>query len=349
MPSVLILAGGLGERFWPISTSARPKQYLPLTGNLPMILETVYRVKDLVGLQKIYVVTTKAQLPLVYNHVSVLPRENIIIEPEGRNTAPCLVLSADYIRRKEGEDEVIAVLPSDHFIRDTGEFWKSLLSAFEAAVSQQKIVTFGIRPDRPETGYGYIAVGPEIAPGIFNGLKFAEKPDYTAAERYLKSGGYLWNSGMFIFQIKTFIEILREHSPQLHKGFQELKKAKGSKAIAAIYNSLPRTSIDYGIMEKLPSFLVIHANFGWDDLGTWRSLETTHSKDQNGNTIFGNAELIDVSDSIIYAQDKLVAAIGVKDLVIVQSQDATLVCSKDRVGEVKQIVEKLKSAHTSTK
>lgn len=342
MPSVLILAGGEGERFWPVSTPVKPKQYLPLTGNLPMVLETVYRVKDLVGLNKIYVVTTKAQLSLAYEMLSVLPAENIIVEPEGRNTAPCLILGVTHIMRNEGQDEAVAVLPADHFIRDSEKFREVLTTAFETAAAWPEIITFGIEPDRPEIGYGYISIGPVVASGIHRGLKFIEKPDYFTVEHYVNCGGYLWNSGMFIFQIKTFIEILRKYSPQLHKGFLKLGKAKDGETVAAVYRQLPRTSIDYGLMEALPSFLVIPGNFGWDDLGTWRSLEAVYPKDQNGNTIEGRAELLEVSDSIIYTQGRLVAAIGVKDLVIVDSGEAVLVCPKDRVQEVKQIVEKLK-------
>lgn len=343
MPSVLILAGGVGERFWPVSTAANPKQFLPLTGNSPIILETINRVVPLVSSEKIYVVTTKTQLSLAYKILSDIPVENIIVEPEGRNTAACLILSLAYIKNKEGKDEIIAVLPSDHFIDDKEKFRESLLSAFTVAASKREIVTFGIKPDRPETGYGYIAIGAEIASGVYRGLKFVEKPDEQAALRYINNGGYLWNSGMFIFQINVFIELLKKYAPQLYQGFLGLEKAKGSEAVAGVYSQMPKTSIDYGLMEKLPSFLVIPGNFEWDDLGTWRSMEAIHPKDINGNIIDGKAEIINVTNSIIYARDKLIVAIGVKDLVIVESQEATLVCSKDRLGEVKQIVEKLKN------
>lgn len=343
MPSILIMAGGTGERFWPASSAVHPKQYLPLTGRQPMILETVYRVIDLVGPENIYVITTKAQLSKAQETLSVLPAVNILAEPEGRNTAPCLILSVSHIKRKRGKNEVLAVLPADHFIRDNGKFRESLALAFANAAIREEIITFGIKPDRPETGYGYIAIGPEVANGIYRGLKFVEKPDSLTAGHYVKSGGYLWNSGMFIFQIKTFIKMLKKYSPQLHQGFLELEKAKNGESIAAIYSSLPKTSIDYGLMEKLPSFSVIPGAYGWDDLGTWRSLETTCPKDINGNIIYGKGELIDVSNSIIHSSGKLIAVIGVKDLVIAESPEGILVCSKDRVQEVKHIAEKLKT------
>lgn len=340
MPSILILAGGVGERFWPVSTAANPKQFLPLTGSSPMILETINRVVPLVSPEKIYVVTTKTQLSLAYKILSDLPVQNIIVEPEGRNTAACLILSLSYIKKKEGKDEVIAVLPSDHFIGDDQKFQTSLASSFAAATEQNEIVTFGIKPRRPETGYGYIAVGPELASGVYQGLKFVEKPDSAAAERYIEDGGYLWNSGIFIFRINTLIEKLRSFSPSLYQGFLELEKAKNNKAIAEVYSKLPRTSIDYGLMEKVSSFLVIPASFEWDDLGTWRSLETIYLSDNNGNIVVGDAYMVDVKNSVIYAKSKLIVAVGVEDLIIVDGENATLICTKERLEEVKQIANK---------
>lgn len=342
MPSVLIMAGGVGERFWPASTTNCPKQFLPLTGNLPMILETIYRVKDLFGLNHIYIITTKAQLPLAKEILSILPTENIITEPEGRNTAPCLVLGVAHIKQKCGGDEVVAVLPSDHYIRDTQKYQESMKSALDLAEDRREIITYGIKPDRPETGYGYIAIGSEITQGVYQGLRFVEKPDYPTAEKYVRSGLFLWNSGMLIFQINTFVEKLKNHAPQLYKGFLDLKEEVDLRKVTAIYGRLPKTSIDYALMEKLPSFLVIPGTYGWDDLGTWRALETTNPKDNNGNISIGPTELIGVSESIIYTRDKLVAAIGVKNLVIVQCENATLVCAKDRLEDVKKIVEKIK-------
>lgn len=342
MPSVLIMAGGVGERFWPASTPAYPKQYLPLTGNMPMILETVYRVKDLVGLERVFVITTEAQLALAKEILSCLPAENIIAEPEGRNTAPCLALSVAHIKQRHGSDEVVAVLPADHFIRDINKFQRSLDLAYETAKTNAEIVTFGIKPDRPETGYGYIAFGNELEPGIHQGLRFVEKPDYNTAKEYLENGQFLWNSGMFVFRVQTLIELLRQYAPELYQGYMDLENCRDSTKVADIYRCLPKTSIDYGLMEVIPSFLVIPGDYGWDDLGSWRALETIHPKDDYGNVVLGQAELLHVSNTTVFSNNKLVAAIGVENLIIVETDEATLVCPKDRVQEVKKLVEQIK-------
>lgn len=343
MPSVLIMAGGKGERFWPASTQKCPKQYLPLTGSLPMIQETVIRVTELVGINNIFVVTTKDQLLLAESTLPTLPRENIITEPEGRNTGPCLAISISNIKQRLGSDEIIAVLPADHFIKDPKKFRNGLEMAFSLAASKDEIITFGIKPDRAETGYGYIAVEDREEVNVYQGLRFVEKPDSVTAMKYVTSGKYLWNSGMFVFKIQTFINKLRQCAVELYSGFLELENCTNELEVAEVYRRLPRTSIDYGLMEKLPSFLVIQGDYGWDDLGTWRALESTNIKDHNGNVFTGNAETIDVSDSIIYSTGKLVAAIGVQNLVIVDCEEATLVCHKDRVQDVKKLVEKLKT------
>lgn len=341
MPIALILAGGSGERFWPASNKAKPKQFLPLTGNLPIIRETVERVKDLVELENIYVVTTKSQLPLVREVLSDLSADNIIVEPEGRNTAPCLLLSIAYIKSREGKDEVIAVLPSDHYIGDNNEFQKCLMRAYTVADMQQKIITFGIKPDRAETDYGYIAAGEEVEQGVFNGVKFVEKPDYKNAKTYLDEG-YLWNSGIFVLNIEVFEETLKTYSSKLYKGYRKLEQAKNNDIITKIYKQLPKVSIDYALMESLPYFLVIPCNCGWDDLGSWRSLETIYSKNPHGNIIVGNAGLMEVSNCVVYSPDIQIVAIGIEDCIIAANENGVLICPKGRTKDLKQILNKLK-------
>lgn len=341
MASVLILAGGSGERFWPVSTKLTPKQFLPLTGGLPIILETVDRVKDLVGLQKTYVVTTKAHYSLVRRVVSELPAENIIVEPEGRNTAPSVILSIAYIKLKEGKNEIIAVLPSDHFVADTKKFKECLEKAFTITDTRNKIVTFGMKPDRPETDYGYISVNDEVEPDVLEGVQFREKPDYNTACNYLNSGRYLWNSGIFIFRIDTIVKLLKKYAPELYRSYLELEQAQDSPEIKKIYSKLPRVSIDYALMEKLSSFLVIPAAYGWDDLGTWRSLETIYPKDHNGNIFCGKGVLTDVTNCVIYSRDMTMAAIGIENLVIAVSKDGILICPKELIKDVKGAVEKI--------
>lgn len=338
MASALIMAGGVGERFWPISTARRPKQFVPLTGNRPIIIETFERVKDVVGLNKTFVITTQAQLPLLHEVLKEIPEENIITEPEGRNTGPAIVLGITYIKRKWGIDEAVAVLPSDHFVGDTLKFGETLRRAFGVADLENEIVTLGIKPDRPETEYGYISVGKETDRGVFEGLKFIEKPGYTKAQKYFEKGGYLWNSGIFVFRLATFIRQLEKYAPQLHQGYLAMNR---NAEVEDIYHQMPKVSIDYALMEKLPSFLVIPGSFGWDDLGNWRSLESIYPKDEQGNVSVGHSELMDVENCTIFAEDKPAAVIGIKDLVIAVGKEGVLVCSKDRIKEIRQLAGKL--------
>lgn len=343
MAVALILAGGAGERLWPVSTIQRAKQFVPLTGKLPLIQETFNRLKGLVDISKIYVLTTIDQLSLVSEVLSELNHENIIAEPARRNTGPSLVLGSAYIRDKVALDEVVVVLPSDHFVSDDIKFQEDLKRAFVIATKQKEIVTIGVKPDRPETEYGYISVGEKVDTDVLKGIKFEEKPSSQKAQQYVKDGGYLWNSGILVFRLKVFIEKLKKYSPQLYKGYLALKDTKDCNAIQDIYKQLPQISIDYALMEKLPTFMVIPSSYGWDDLGTWRSLETIYLQDQLGNITVGNGEIMDISNCVVYSEDIPVVAIGVKDLVIAVTQKGVLICPKDRVKDIKQMVERLKN------
>ncbi len=343
MAVALILAGGAGERLWPVSTAQRAKQFVPLTGKMPLIQETFNRVKGLVDISKIYVLTTINQESLVRNMLYELNPDNIIVEPARRNTGPSLVLGAACIKRKLGLDEVVVVLPSDHFVSDDMKFQENLKRAFEFATVKKHIVTIGVKPDRPETEYGYISVGDELETDVFKGIKFHEKPSRQRAREYINNGGYLWNSGILVFQLRVFIEKLKKFSPELYQEYLAIKNAKDDNAIKDIFKQLPQISIDYALMEKLPSFAVILSRFEWDDLGTWRSLETIHTQDQLGNITVGNSEILDIANCVVYSEGISVAAIGVKDLVIAATQEGVLICPKNQLRDVKQIVERLKN------
>lgn len=341
MAAALILAGGAGERLWPVSTTERAKQFVPLTGKLPLIQETFNRLKGLVDISKIYVLTTSDQLPLVSEVLSELQHENIIAEPARRNTGPSLVLGAAYIEEKIGLDEVIVVLPSDHFVSDNIKFQEDLARAFAIASLKKEIVTIGVIPDRPETEYGYISVGEEVDTDVFRGIKFEEKPSLKKAQQYVKEGGYLWNSGILVFRLEVFIEELKQYSPELYKGYLVIKDIKDSNAIQHIYKQMPKISIDYALMEKLPAFAVIPSSYEWDDLGTWRSLETIYQQDGLGNITVGSGEIMDLENCLVYSEDIPVAAIGVRNLVIAVTPKGVLICPKDQAKNIKQIVERL--------
>jgi len=339
----LILAGGVGERLWPVSTAQRSKQFLPLTGNLPLIQETVNRVKGLAKLPNIFVITTREQLALSRETITELPDENIITEPARLNTGPALAYGAAYISGKTGLNEVIAVLPADHFVSDNEKFQQDLNKACMIAALKKEIVTIGVKPDRPETEYGYLSAGEQVGTAVFKGFRFEEKPSLNKAREYVAKGGYLWNTGIFVFRLKVFIEKLKTFSPELYQGYSDLRSAKDAEAIQDIYNRLPKISIDYSLMEKLPSFMIVSGSFGWDDLGTWRSLETIYPEDPQGNVNVGSAEFLDAANCVAYAEDMPVAAIGVKDLVIAVGKEGALICHKDRVKDVRQIVDRLKN------
>lgn len=350
MLNILIMAGGKGERFWPKSRAFLPKQLLNLTGNGTMIQETVWRVKELVKPENIYIVTAGVYFPQIKRQLPEIPEENIILEPEGRNTAPCIGLSSLFIEEKD-RDGVMAVLASDHIIKDAEEFRRILLKGSRVAEETGGIVTLGVRPDRPETGYGYIKMG-QALPGdteVRRVERFTEKPDLETATEFLASGRYLWNSGMFIWKVSTIRRLIAELMPDLHRGLEMIKASLHTGNFAAVlkeeYGRFEKISIDYGIMERAPEVYVIPADIGWDDVGSWTSLERVNATDENGNILLGdNISVIDLEGCIFdTAGDRLVAAIGLQDIIYVETPDAVLICPKDRAQEVKKILEKLRA------
>ncbi len=352
----VIMAGGSGTRFWPLSREKMPKQLLKIGGEDTLIRETVSRVLPLVRIEDIFIVTNESLADTINYQLSTKfeqPWEgNFILEPEGKNTAPAIGLAALHLERIDPES-IMVVLAADHSIRRSDEFLKLLRNAAEAA-RQDYLVTFGIKPDRPETGYGYIKAGEKITVesteqsvgDVHRVEAFVEKPDLETAKKYLKDGHYYWNSGMFIWKTKALLNEIEKHQPSLYRGLQDIRNVIGTPkeadVIRDVFKKLEPISIDYAVMEKTERAAVIPADIGWSDVGSWTALDDVSVRDAAGNVISGNVIDIGSRDSIIYADKRLVATIGLKDAVVVDTPDATLVCSKERAQDVKKVVDELK-------
>jgi mannose-1-phosphate guanylyltransferase len=344
----VIMAGGKGSRFWPLSREKRPKHLLSITGEKSIIKYTVERITPLVPEDNIMVVTGASHSDEIKKELPGLPEENIIVEPMGRNTAPCIGLAALSIRKKD-PDAVMVVLPSDHLIGDEKNFISVLSDAADIARNGDYLVTVGIQPTKPETGYGYIERGNTSetigSSAIYDVKSFREKPDLATAEAFFKNGGFYWNSGMFIWKVSTLLESIEQFLPDLYKDLLTIEKALGtdreSEIIAEVYGDIDPISIDYGIMEKAKNVLMIPGDFAWSDVGSWDVLWEVLEKDENGNVVKGTVLSIDTADSLVFGSDKLITLVGVKDLIVVETADALLVCDKKASQDVKKLVEKL--------
>lgn len=343
----LIMAGGSGTRFWPLSRASLPKQYLRILGDKSMLQLTFERLETLVPPEKVYVVTSSSQAILVKEHLPSLPPENIIIEPFGMNTAPCIALSVEYLSAFYPENETMVVLPADHIVKDTSAFIDALKKA-DSASKKGILITFGIVPNYPATGYGYIEKGEELEKGIFSVKQFKEKPDLDTAREFLKQGTFFWNSGIFCWTLSSIRKALQEFLPETLNLADEVLQLKQSFAteeeIAAVYRKMPRLPIDIGVMEKAKSRAVIPVNFGWSDVGSWKALADISPKDKNQNTFKVNGFALNARDDYVYS-DKFVALIGVDCLCIVETDDAILVTSKEQSEKVKEVVEYLQKQH----
>ena len=354
MPNVyaVIMAGGVGSRFWPKSREKTPKQLLEIFGKGTMIQDTVNRITDIIDPKNILIVTNKVQKSLVMKQLPQIREENLIIEPLGRNTAPCIGLAALFIRRIDPE-AVMMVLPADHIMQNEEEFRRVMRLATWVAYESSSLVTVGIHPTRPETGYGYIQVvdeeaggNPYLSRGVFKVKTFAEKPNIQTAKRFLESGDFLWNSGMFIWRVDAILREIERSLPELYERLQEIDKVIGSEkydiTLETVYRMIRSISIDYGVMEKAEKVYVIRGNFGWSDVGSWDEVYRISGKDEHGNTVTGKALLIDTRNTMIQTGNKFVASVGVDDLIIVVSDDAILICHQGKSQEVKEIVDYLR-------
>ena len=350
--TAVIMAGGVGERFWPKSRQHCPKQFLSLTSDREtMIQKTVKRLTPLVSLEDIYIITNADYLTLVHEQLPQIPPENVIAEPCPRNTAPAIGLVSSLIAKKY-QDAVMFFLPSDHLIHDEQNYIDTLRKAADAALQDKNLITLGIKPTYPETGYGYIQYQQDNAQdGIYSVERFVEKPDSETAESYLASGNYLWNSGMFIWKASSILYNIEKYMPDLYQGLQPIKEAYLTEEFNAVLNQqfplLPSESIDFGVMEKAEHILTIPGDFGWDDVGSWLALERINQTDENYNLLDGNIISLDSHNCTVSGNGRLIAMLGIEDLVIVDTNDALLICHKNQTQEIKKILAQLKEQQQS--
>jgi mannose-1-phosphate guanylyltransferase len=345
MTHLVILAGGWGERLWPMSTRERPKQMLDLTGGSSLVGETLERITPLVSLDSALVMTNASLRDRMVRELPGIPPERVIGEPVGRNTGPAIALAAKLLMQSD-PDATMIVLPADHVVADAAAFREAIRLAVEAAGDERALVTLGVRPTRPETEYGYIRAG-RRAPtdGAFAVESFVEKPDREKAERYLTDGGYYWNSGMFIWRADVFLAEVERHLPDVAAALAEFSAAPGDlnfeEELSGFYGSVEGVSVDYGVMEKANDVLVIPADIGWDDVGAWPAVARIWEGDEAGNTLRGDVVIVDTTESIAYSEEGVVAVLGMEGVVVVRTADATLVCPRDRAADVRLIVEAL--------
>lgn len=345
----VIMAGGGGTRFWPLSRQQMPKQLLNISGNDVMINESIKRLTDFIPLSNIFVVTNKKQKDIINQLIlNDLPRENILFEPIGRNTSACIAYAAMAIQKRCG-DGIMCVLPSDHHIANEAEFRRVLDRACHAADETGRLITVGIKPTFPSAGYGYIRycrAGQVFADGAYEVEEFIEKPAVERARKFLESGNYLWNSGMFTWKVSTIMENLMRYLPRLYRNMVRIRELIGvdkeEEKVEEIYSELQSISIDFGIMERSDEVLVIPGDFGWNDVGSWDALGTIFPTDENGNIVRARHVSLNTKNSIIYSGDRLVATIGLDNLIIADTPDAILICPKDRAQDVKSIVERIR-------
>jgi mannose-1-phosphate guanylyltransferase len=351
----VIIAGGKGTRFWPLSRSQRPKQLLKILGRRSLISETASRVLSISGRKQTLVVTVAEQLNALRKELRGLPRKNFLAEPQGNNTAPCIGLAALEVATRD-PGAVMVVLPADHWVADINAFRITIGAAVKIAMRQDSLVTIGIRPNYPETGYGYIMKGKSLGgkPAAYQVKRFREKPSVSSAQQLIRQGS-LWNSGIFVWKASLLLELLQRYQPTIARGLEQIKKAARGKSLAAPsprvrsivareYKKMPNISIDYAVLEKSGSegkVLTLEADFGWSDVGSWAAVHRMLPRDENGNAGNGKWLTLGAKNSLIHAGDRLVVLLGVEDTVVVDTPDALLVGNIRRSQEVRELVDEL--------
>ena len=348
MIHAMIMAGGSGTRFWPLSRELRPKQFLAIGGDDQTLLEaTAERILPMCVWDRLLVVASGHHAQPIRKLLPDLPRGNLLLEPAARNTAPAVGLAALEVHMRDPQG-VLVVLPSDHVIRPAGKF-RTLIRAACRAAKSGAIITLGIAPTRPETGYGYIRVGRKLEPvgkqPLFDVDCFTEKPDHPKAVSFLQQGGYFWNSGMFVFRADAMLQAIASHLPDLHAGLERVRaasKGKRKRVLSEVFENLNSVSIDHGIMEKVTNIQMLPCELFWSDVGSWAALPEVMQQDQGNNVYEGDALLLSSRGCVVHASSRLVACVGLKDLVVVETPDAVLVCPVSEAQAVRQVVDRLR-------
>lgn len=352
----VIMAGGWGTKFWPRSTENTPKQYIHLIGQGTLIQNTYLRIKDFFPDEDIYVVSPEIFREQIELQLPEIPIDNIIIEPFGRNTAPCLALSHMLLKRKYAPDTIMTAFASDHVIGNLGEFHSSLEIACNTAYELKGIVTLGIKPKRPETQFGYVQIREEEGQlgefyelGVRYSTTFAEKPDEATAKRFVDSGDFLWNSGIFTWRFDTFDEALQSFLPDHYSFFSSIEthidKDTFAENLEIIYQQMNSISVDYGILEKAKNVYVVISNFRWSDLSNWDELYRLSMKDASNNVIEGDVISINTKNCLIISQERLIGTVGIENLIVIDSGDSLLICRRGHSEDVKEVVDHIKRKH----
>jgi mannose-1-phosphate guanylyltransferase len=345
----VIMAGGKGERFWPLSTSKRPKQLLALVGEKSLLAQAVDRLEGLIPPERVLVVTNKDLVQASREAAPVLPPENVVGEPVGRDTAAAVALSGALIGAKS-KDAAFCILTADQVMGDLEVYRRTLQESLELASQKDVLITIGMQPTSPSTAFGYVEAGPELQNGnnvtFHRARRFVEKPDENTAERYIKSGRYFWNSGMFIWSVKALHAAFKQHCPELSWLMEHLTSAVREDtleaALEAAYPPLEKISVDYALMEKADNIVMAKGTFAWDDVGSWTALSNHFTADEAGNITIGSLETIDSGNNIVFSKDRTTAMIGVSDLIVVQAEGVTLICPRERAQDIKQLLQQVR-------
>lgn len=342
MLCALIMAGGKGTRFWPLSTEEKPKQFLNIIDDNTMIQMTVNRILPIVPIERIFVCTGEKYIDLVKSQLPNLPDKNIIVEPEGRNTAPCIALSTMIINRYYNNSTIL-VLPSDHLIKDENNFRDTILLAEDFINdNSDSIITLGMEPDRPETGYGYIKVSKDYNNEIKKVEKFVEKPNSETAKKYLDEACYLWNGGMFLWKANNILSEIKKYTPNTYEALHNISLIEEENLQDLInkqYKDTESISIDYAVLEKSDKIYVVPSNFGWDDIGSWRAVERYREKDSNNNILNGAAKAINSQSNMVVNNKKKIVMIGIEDIMAIETEDIMYIVNKKNMDNLKDYKE----------